>query len=178
MKLVLLFVFVPVVLFAQKTTQQIIKRLGPNPLKIIDSVKVSNDEFEKTDANDISLLTVMYDTSAMKIYGEEAKDGAVICETKGFARKQYISFFRKKSARYDSLYTITQNDSTFQYIVNDKVKTNNYEGTLAMINDKLFISLEILTADDLKNKYNITGKSYGILIYSSDPPGLRHIKGN
>jgi hypothetical protein len=163
-KLILLLVLAPYIVFAQ-TTSNVLKKLGPDPLKVLDTVKISDDVFSKLNANDIATLTIMYDTSAMKKYGSEAKDGAVIIVTKRLARKQYVAFLRRKSIQFDSIYNKMQNDSTFQYIINDKPKNINYEGELSMLDDDHFISLAVLTADDLKNKYNITNKSYGILIY-------------
>ncbi|MDO3642050.1 hypothetical protein [Mucilaginibacter sp. L3T2-6] len=64
---------------------------------------------------------------------------------------------------------ITKSDTAFQYIINDKVKIKSYEGDLATIDDALFLSLDILTADDLKKKYNINDRSIGILISARRP---------
>jgi hypothetical protein len=166
-KIILFFLLIPSSLLAQ-STDQVVKRLGPDPLIIVDTIKTDGG-ISKVDVNTIAVLTVMGDTSAMKLYGDEAKDGAVIIETKDFAKRQYIAFFRKMSTQYDSLYTIANSDSTFQYIVNDKVKTGNYFGDLALIIKDKYVSMEILSADDLKKKYSITGKTYGILIHAIPP---------
>jgi hypothetical protein len=52
------------------------------------------------------------------------------------------------------------------------VKDENSEGDLSAIDDDLFISLEILTADDLQKKYNISGKLVGVLIKCRKPKNL------
>ena len=106
------------------------------------------------------------------MYGDAAKDGVIVVTTKTLARRNYTSFFRRKSKAYDSLYTAAKSDSTFQYIINDKITGESAEGDLSLITDDLFISLDILTADDLKQKYNITGKQVGILVKSRKPKGL------
>lgn len=124
------------------------------------------------DPNTVARLTVLTDTDATNYYGTSAKDGVVLIQTKAFARNHYIAFLRKKSAAYDSLYTITKSDTTFQYIINDKVKTHDFEGDLATLDDWLFISLDVLTEEQLKTKYNITGKKYGILIEAKRPQNL------
>ncbi|MGN6396187.1 MAG: hypothetical protein ACTHMI_11520 [Mucilaginibacter sp.] len=64
---------------------------------------------------------------------------------------------------------ITKSDTAFQYIINDKVKIKSYEGDLAAIDDALFLSLDILTANDLKKKYNINARSIGVLISARRP---------
>ena len=173
-KLTFLFLLIPSFLFAHDSPRKANKKIGANPLIIIDSVKISHDDFLKVAPQTIASVTILTDTDATKAYGEGAIDGAIICETRIYAKERYVKFFRKISPQYDSLYTITNSDSTFQYIINKKVKTDNYEGDLAAINEDLFISLEILTADDLKNKYGITGKTYGILINSRKPANLYH----
>jgi len=159
-------------IFAQEREKEVAEKLGPHPLYYIDSLILTTDEFQKFDPNTIARLTILTDTDATNRFGQAAKDGAIVAETKTFARKHYISYFRKKSRSYDSVYMAAKNDSTFQYIINDKVKVNNFEGDLATIDDWLFISLEILTADDLKNKYQISNKSVGILITCKRPQNL------
>jgi hypothetical protein len=159
----MLLLLLPDLLIAQ-SSGKILKKLGPHPLMIVDSVRINDEQLAKINANDIATVTVMIDTNATKIYGDAAKDGVVICETKTFARKQYIAYLRSKSKTYDSLYMVAKSDSTFQYIVNDKPEFQNYEGDLTLINNGNFISIDIITADDLKNKYNIPDKAYGIII--------------
>jgi len=166
--------FLPVIAFGQSAFQKEAKKLGPNPLKIMDSVVISNDEFGHIAAYNIASLRVLTDTDATNKYGDAAKDGAVIITTKTFARKHYIAYFRRVSAKYDSLYSITKSDSSFQYIINDRIKASSDEGDLFVINDEIFISLEILSADDLKTKYNINTKQYGVLIHCKVPKGLVH----
>ena len=157
--------------FGQHSTKEILKKLGTSPMFMVDSVIINHEQLMAINPVDIALLTVLYDTTAVKIFGNIAKDGAVLCETKTFARKHFITYFRKASLKYDSLYSVTKSDSSFQYIVNGKIASVNYEGAFESINDKTFISLELITADDLKNKYNITDKKYGILVnYSKSQP--------
>ncbi len=163
------FLFLPLLIPFFSSAQP---KLGPNPVIIIDSIKLSYKEFMAFDPSTIARLTVLTDTDATNHYGKEAKDGVMIAETKAFARKHYIAFLRKKSPAYDSLYSVTKSDSTFQYIINDKVKTKNFEGSLAMLDDWLFISLTIVTEEELKTKYNITDKKYGILIEAKRPQNL------
>jgi hypothetical protein len=176
-KITLLFLLIPTLLFAQDSPRKMRKKIKDLQLVVIDSLIASPDEVANIDPNTIATVRLLTDTDATKLYGEDAKGGVLICETKPYARKKYIKFFRKVSHQYDSLYSTTNSDSTFQYILNKKIKTENFEGTLSLINDDLFISLEIVTADDLKNKYGITGKSYGILIYSKKPADLYDKKG-
>jgi hypothetical protein len=165
--------FIPKWLFGQ-SMQEVNKKMGPNPIVVINGVIVPNALDTLKPINYV-LLTVLSDTDATNAYGDTAKDGAIILKTKAFAKSQYISFFRRVSAKYDSLYSMTNTDTLFQYIANDKlVKGQNHEGLLSVIDEKIFISIEILSADDLKKKYNISDKQYGILIHCLIPQNFSH----
>jgi len=169
--LIILSFFLPHCIFAQKHKEPS-EMLGPNPVYIIDSIKLEKSDFLKFDPHTVARLMILDSADAKKRFGPEGTDGAIIAETKNFARKHYIAYFRKKSHAFDSLYMIAKSDSAFQYIINDKVKTKSYEGDLATIDDALFLSLDILTADYLKKKYNINDKSIGILISARRPQDL------
>jgi len=154
----------PLTALAQTTAEKVMGTLGPNPLFFLDSVRVSHDQLQLMDANQVTLVIVYKMDHAVQLYGDSAKDGAVWIETRPFARKHYITFFRKISPKYDSLYNIAKTDTTFQYIANDKIETGSFEGSFESIDDKTFISMDIINADDLKKKYNITDKQYGIIL--------------
>jgi hypothetical protein len=158
--------------FGQDDPKTAAGKLGPNPIFIIDSQKVSQSDLSKYNADSIATVVMLYDTSATKLYGDSAKDGVVIIETRSFARQMFISFFRKSSKSYDSLYRVVGNDTSFAYIINDKVQKGNYEGNLSAINDELFGGLEILTKEQLYDKYNISNKQFGIVVHSKKPKDL------
>ena len=173
-RFLIIILLLPALAFGQNTSTNPANKLGSNPLKILDSVIISNEVFGHLAAYNIASLTILTDTDATNKYGDAAKDGAVIITTKAFAKKHYIAYFRKVSAQYNSIYTTAKSDSSFQYIINDKIKTPKDEGDLSLINDEIFISLEILSAGDLKSKYGIDNKQYGILIHCKIPKNLTH----
>ena len=158
--------------FGQDDPKTAAGKLGPNPMFIIDSQKVSQSDLSKYSPDSIATVVMLYDTSATKLYGDEAKDGAVIIETRSFARHMFISFFKKSSQPYDSLYNVIGNDSAFVYIINDKVQKGNYEGNLSAITVELFGGLEILTKEQLYSKFKISDKQFGIIVHSKKPKDL------
>lgn len=158
--------------FGQDDPKTAAGKLGPNPIFIIDSQKVSQSDLSKYSPDSIATVVILYDTSATKLYGDSAKDGAVIIETRSFARNIFILFFRKSSQPYDSLYKVVGNDDSFTYIINDKVQKGNYEGNLSAITDELFGGLEILTKEQLYSIYKVPDKQFGILIHSKKPKDL------
>lgn len=147
-------------------------KLGPKPIFIIDSQRVKQSELSNYSADSIATVIVLVDTSAIKRYGKAAKDGVVIIETRSFARRQFIAYFRKVSTAYDSLYTSVGNDTSFVYIINDKIQQGNYEGNLSAITDELFEGIEILTKNQLQLKFDIMDKEFGIIVRSKKPENV------
>lgn len=157
---------------AQKSPEKAIKRLGPNPIFIIDSIRVEKDRLSNQNPADVTSLQMLYDQEAMERFGPSAKDGVVIVETRTFSRNKFISYFRKKSLAYDSLFVKNSGDRDFIYIINDKVQEGNYEGNVGAIDDEVFISLTILDQTQLQQKYKVNHKLYGISISSKKPKDL------
>jgi len=170
--LALTFSILAMQLFGQDDPSTAMSKLGKNPFFIIDSQRIKKADLKNYIPDSIVTVVILYDTSAIKLYGDSAKDGAVIIETRSFARRKYISFFRIYSNSYDSLIQMTGNDESFAYIINDKVQEGNYEGNLSQINKDILLGIEILTKDKLLAKYNIQDKQYGILVHSKTPKDL------
>jgi hypothetical protein len=158
--------------FAQDDPKTSLGKLGPNPMFLIDSQKVTRSALSAYMPEMIATVTVLYDTSAIRLYGDSAKDGAVIIETRDFARRLFVAFFRKVSPAYDSLYNVYGNDSSFAYIVNDNVQNDNYEGNLSAINSEIYEGLEILSAQEIAARFKITHKQLGVLVRSKKPKDL------
>ncbi|MDJ1472724.1 hypothetical protein QNI19_03105 [Cytophagaceae bacterium DM2B3-1] len=160
---------------AQKP-EKAVKKLGANPVFMLDSTQVNQSALNGIDPNTIAIVNMFYDKEAVDLLGEKAKDGAVYMETKGFARSRFIRFFRSYSASYDSLIAKIGSDKDFQYILNDKIQEENYEGNLALVDNDNILGLEVIDATQLKNKYNITNKLVGIAVKSKRPKDLYHGK--
>ena len=140
------------------------KQLFNDPVFFIDSVNVTRIEMKHYEPTDIAVVTVYKDTNAIKLVGEQGKFGAVYVETKKFARNKYWNYFKTKSADYLKIIPTPQSDSTVIYILNDKVLKTNFEGDLSGIDDKNFIELNIIDNQKLNKDYNVSDKSFGIII--------------
>ncbi len=101
--------------------------------------------------------------------GADGKNGLVYIETKKFAKHRYWSYFKSKSKDFQRLFPTAESDLKTIYVLNKKVLTDNYEGDLASVNDKTFVSLEIIDKQQLEKLYGIKDKEYGIIIFSSVP---------
>lgn len=161
--------------FAQ-SPKRIVKKLGNDPVYYIDSINVDKSEMQRYNPNEIAVVTVFKGKGAVDLLGEDGKDGVVYIETKLFAKKRFWSFFRLKSAAYSDLVPTIGSDSTIQYILNKRVLKDDYEGTLASIDDKVFEDIKIVPKEILIKDYGILDKEYGVLIISKAPDNL--YKGN
>lgn len=143
-------------------------KLGANPIMFIDSMRVSQADLQYYNPESISSVTVLTDSLVKASYGPGNKDGVVLIETKVFARKKFVSFLRTASSKYDSLYTDQGDDSSFCYILNDKPQKSYSEDEPFHLEKSRFISLDILTKDDLTKRFGVDNKKYGILIQAKD----------
>ncbi|MFZ4930379.1 hypothetical protein [Chryseobacterium sp. Mn2064] len=165
----LFFTFFCVSMGFAQSSQYGLDKLGKDPVTFIDSVKVSRSEVLSFDSKRVTLMTVYDPTEAKSLIGEDGKDGAIYVETRDFGRKRFLRYFKSKSAEFSKLLDSKGNDSTFQYIHNGKVLTNNFEGGLALVDDRVFKAIQIINKKELSSEYNITDKEYGIIITSNVP---------
>ncbi|OJY89999.1 MAG: hypothetical protein BGP13_23150 [Sphingobacteriales bacterium 40-81] len=140
------------------------KQLLNDPIFFIDSVNVTRIEMQEYQPNDIAAVTVYKDANAIKLVGEQGKFGVVYIETKRFARNKYWNYFKSKSADYLKNVPTPQSDSSVIYILNGKVLKTNFEGDLSGIDDKNFIKLTVIDKQKLSKDYNISDKSFGVII--------------
>ncbi|MGH1519854.1 hypothetical protein [Chryseobacterium sp. JK1] len=142
-------------------------KLGKNPVTFIDSVKASRTEVLALDSKFVTLMTIYDPSEAKDLIGEDGKDGVIYAETRNFARKRFLRYFKSKSKEFSELLDSKGDDSTFQYIHNGKVLTNNFQGGLALVDDEAFKAIHIIGKKELSEHYNIPDKEYGIIITST-----------
>ena len=157
--------------FAQRP-KKVIKKLGADPVFFIDSVSVDKAELKNYQPTEIATVSVYKDSSATNLIGPDGKDGVVYITTIKFAKIKYWNYFKSKSADYEKLVATPESDSTFQYILNNRVLKSNFDGDLSLINDNIFIDLKIIDKTALEKEYGITNKDYGIIIKSDKPDDL------
>lgn len=90
------------------------------------------DKIESINPNTITLLTQIFPKLAVKKYGAKAADGAVLIESRAYARTKFESLFSSFSKDYAKIIASTDT-SDIQYILNGKMLTGNFEGYLSRI---------------------------------------------
>ena len=171
-----IFFFTVLIVTSCKTSNHLppaeaVGRLGANPYFEVDGNPVSHNDLSKYEPTDIASLTTYYGKDATNRFGERAKDGAVIIETKKFAINKYESLFKSHSADYKKVIEGTHR-SEIQYILNDRILTENFEGDLASINSRLLKQIKVIDQKELLDKFQVEGKKVGVVIRASRPKNL------
>ena len=173
MKYLLITFFTLSISFAQ-SPKRILKKLGNNPVFFIDSINVEKDDLQKYDPKEISSVTVYKDKKAIELLGEDGKNGVIYIETKVFCKKRYWKYFASKSSEYIRFVSSYENDMNIQYILNERVLKEGFEGDLAAVDDAIFKSIKFISKEELIKKYKIEDKDYGFQIISETPKDLYH----
>lgn len=169
----LFFLFILSLNFAQNSTEEL-NKIGRNPIILIDSVRINNDEIQNYDPKEIAILSQYTGNQALELFPEGGNDGVIYIETKKFSKKRFENYFKTKSKEYRNLLSRGIDDTKIQYILNNKVLTTDFEGDLASINDNFFKSLKVIDRKELQKKFNLKDKDYGIIITSDVPDNLQN----
>jgi len=169
---ILMLVTINISLFAQKSPEKVVAKLGKNPLFFLDSVSITRQEMSKFNPTNLASLTLFEGKEVVLTLGDKAKDGAVYLESIPFAKKRFHRYFKTKSKEFENLVPNLESDTSVQYILNDKVLKQKYEGDLSSIDDKIFQEIKIISKDELINNYGIADKLIGVFIRSKVPENL------
>ncbi|GEP88613.1 hypothetical protein SAMN05660909_01079 [Chitinophaga terrae (ex Kim and Jung 2007)] len=137
------------------------------PVYVIDSVLSSQGAMSKISPDQIGMMTIAKGSKAVEKYGPQAANGVIYIETKPFARKRVSTLLRSASKEYDSVYRKYGSDSTFFFLVNTQPVNRNNEGILLALDARNFVSLKVIYARELEDKYKVDGHPVGVVITSS-----------
>ncbi|NNV54088.1 hypothetical protein [Limnovirga soli] len=134
------------------------------PVYFLDSIRVNQGVLKYYKPSEIALVSVYKDSTAIKLGGEQAKNGLIYITTKAFARDHYRDYFKSKSTDYTKAAANDAEEEKAIYILNGKVLTTNIESDLFYINDSNFVQLIIIDKGTLKKNYHVSTKSFGVII--------------
>jgi hypothetical protein len=142
----------------------IFKESENEPIYFLDKVKVNTGVLDLYNPNDIAMIEVFKDTSAIKLVGNEGKNGVIYITTKAYARKKYWDFFKSKSSDYLKVVPSIYEKENVVYILNNKILEQNFEADLSRIDDSNFLELKVIDKKQLKSEFNVVGKKFGVII--------------
>jgi hypothetical protein len=140
--------------------------MGPNPILFIDSTEVDINAFQALNPFEISNIAIVKPKKAKKLLGDKGVDGAVYVTTIKSAKETYWNFLSVKSEKYKQLIQTPTADTAVQYILNGEALSNSSAvGTLFLLTDKNFKSLDIIDKEDGKFLMdNVYPKRYIVII--------------
>lgn len=136
-----------------------------DPLFFVDSVE-STQGMAGLSPDKIALINVVKGAGLEARYGPRAASGVIYIETKPFAHRRYNNMFSELSPAYAQTLKQFGSDSSFQYIMDSTVLTDNIESMLAALERKNIAGIDILNKDALNKQFNIQDKRTGVVIRS------------
>lgn len=136
----------------------------PNePMYFVDSIRTNESFIRKEyDPSEFAAVRVVKGENAIKIGGQEGRNGVIYIYTKNYAREKYFNAFRTKSKEYNK--SVTSPDQfDVVYILNGKVLKENYEIDLFEAAADPSLEIEIIDRNQLRHKFGKKGK-IGVLL--------------
>lgn len=118
------------------------------PLYILDEKKIEAAAFRKINPKSIFKVNVLKHDAAVKKYGRQAKDGAIVVLTKKFAISSYQERLSLLSKDYKQYLKEHHNDDKLLFIINGvEYQSSSWERT-----EKLYsiFSSDVVSHDNLK----------------------------
>lgn len=140
-----------------------LKGVGANPIYYIDSVKLSTDEMLKVNPNTVTLINAYSKEDALEVLGIDAKDGVVYVETIIFVKRRYWDYFKAKASDL-KLGKKIGDYTELKFILNDIPLSDIDVGKLHIVNDETLEDFKIVKRKELKSKYKVKDKRYGVVI--------------
>jgi len=161
--LILLFSF-NLTCFSQNNAAKSDSILSNEPIFFLDENRVKSDTLSSINPTDIAAVVVYKDTSALRILGNEGKNGVIYITTIEHARTKYIAYFKSKSTEYADIVRTIDDELNVVYILNNKILEKANAGDLYLIDDTNYIDLKVINESELQKGYNIPDKKFGIII--------------
>jgi hypothetical protein len=150
------------------------RKMGQNPIVFLDSIETEMSALQTLNPFDISNIGIVKPKKAKKLLGDKGVDGVIYVTTIKAAKQIYWTFLCGKSGKYKQLIASPNGDTVVQYILNGQPLSDSATpGTLFLITDKYFKSLDIVDKEDGRFMMdNIYPKRYIVVITAKRPKGL------
>jgi hypothetical protein len=147
-----------------KKPSNVFKEPDNEPIFFLDSIRVNRRVLSSYKPTEIASVTVLKDTTAIRILGPEGKNGVVYIYTKDYAKNKYWNYFKSKSEDYIKAVPSVHKENDVVYILDNKVLEKDFEGDLFYLNDSTFRDMKVINKKALKRDFKINNKNWGILI--------------
>ncbi|HEY0091981.1 MAG TPA: hypothetical protein VGB43_05780 [Flavobacterium sp.] len=133
---------------------------------MVDSIKAGRGPSQK-DFVEIASVNILKDGAAVAFWGQEDVKQVLIMETKPFAKQRHWKLFKKHFPQFERYVPNPQLDQHIVYVLNGTLLDKNYLKYLTVVTEKNLVSIEVIEAPELQEKYSITDKTFGVSIKTS-----------
>jgi hypothetical protein len=136
-----------------------------NPIFILDSTRVNDLQLKDINADKVAFVNVYKGEEAIKIMGEEGRNGVIFIETKDFKKKQFWTMLSTLSSEYKELVPSPDSIYSILYIYAGKTILERADEKIFSIKPEEIKDVQIIGFSEMKKKYGTEGKK-GVLILS------------
>ncbi|MGZ5247627.1 MAG: hypothetical protein ACXWV5_11345 [Flavitalea sp.] len=134
-----------------------------NPVFILDSIRVNDLHLKDVNAENIAGLNVYKREEAIKLIGEDGRNGVIFIETKAFKKKKFWSMLSTINPEYKMLVPSPDADEGIRYIYPGKTIIERANSKIFSLKPEEIKEVQIIGFAEMKKKYGIEGKK-GVLI--------------
>lgn len=153
------------------TPANVFKEPGNEPIFVLDSLRVNRGLILSCEPAEITSVTVVKGSPAIKIFGPEGKNGVIYIYTRDYAKSKYWDYFKSKSKAYVKAVPAFDKDNDVVYILDNKVLEKNFEEDLFKVNDSRFHDIKVIGKKTLARDFKIKNKNWGIVIQTTSSKG-------
>ena len=159
---ILLFTFF-ILNFTFSSSAQQYSHKHETPIFILDSTRVNDLQLKEINADKVAHVNVYKGEEAIKIMGEEGKNGVIFIETKEFKKKQFWTMLSSINAEYKELVPTPDSIYSLLYIYSGKTILERADEKIFSIKPEEIKDVQIIGYAEMKKKYGAEGKK-GVLI--------------
>lgn len=124
------------------------------PMIFLDSIRVNKSYIKEAySADEFASITVIKGDDAIRLAGEEAKNGIIYIFTKDFQRTQNWNLFKAVSAEAVK----SPSDVDVVLILNDKILTEKTKSELSSITRDNLVEIQVINKEQLQKQFGRKG---------------------
>lgn len=134
---------------------------GDRPIMFLDSIQVNEGVVKLYDPEDMAFVTVVKGENAIKLKGEEGKNGIIFLFTKEYCLDKVHKMLRPFDPKYERVASAKPEDVA--YFVNGEID-ESIGASLFETKPSEIISATVIKGKEVQKKYNIKGMKWGVEI--------------
>lgn len=137
------------------------------PIYVVDGTISGKAALEKMNPEDIQSIDVLKGNTAMALYGERAREGVVVINTKAAAKKRFWTLLCTESNEYGKIIVSPESDSVAMYKLNGELLSKSSEKRLYNLTQKDILKVLVSEYQIISAANGNSEKKYIVAIETS-----------